>query len=203
MSLYLGALGLVLALNSSAFAITLDQAEYEEIKQIALGIRSSYPPEQFLVVGVGRSPTPITTFLEILHPGSTATFPISNFKFRLKNDPTRVSLFNGQNRALTPAEETKLFRHFDRYFPSTKLLAGRRLVLVDFTYTGDSLLSVAEYLQKYLMIRHLDLPFQLIGINDREKTYIEKKFNKNGFDIDVRTVKDNQGVSDVINQPRV
>jgi len=125
--------------QTPAYADFFGSQEFKSISCLSEQILAKYPSEDFAIIGVGRSPTPITTYLKTNSERATWNLPISQFRYTIGGVP-----------ALGKKEEEKLFQHFDIYFPSPAELKGRDIVLIDFCVTGDSLVAAKYYLEKYL-----------------------------------------------------
>jgi hypothetical protein len=115
----------------------LSYFEYSEIHEISEAILGNYPPSKFMIVGIGRSPTPFIAYFQAIHPGTAVNLPLSSFRFVPK-----YAHFNTK-------DEKTLKSHFDRYLPSLSELNGRQVVVLDFTLSGESLLSARHYIQRY------------------------------------------------------
>lgn len=125
-------------------------SEFLELKSLSERIVKIFPPEKFFLLGVGRSPTPIRAYLDVLYPGYSSTLPLSNFRDYRPN-ARKIGIFPAKR--LTQEEELRLFAHFDKHIPSVSDLAGRKLVTFDYSNMGESVLSTNEYIAKYLKTR--------------------------------------------------
>lgn len=135
-------LSLQIFLNVSAFSQNLKiyKEEFDDIKELAEKIKSACPPEECLVVGIGRSPTPVTTLLKMERDHYAWTVPLSSFRYGI--GPFKPALQDDQKMVL--------FEHFDKYFPKPEERRGRRILLVDLITSGDSLAAARNYAQEYL-----------------------------------------------------
>ena len=109
---------------------------YLEIKRISLEILQHCPPEDCIVIGLGRSPTPITAFLKQIDK-DTMNLPLSGFKIH----PELIEYSSDI--------EHSLHKHFYKYVDTTKI-DNKKVLLVDYSLSGESLFSAHFHLQKFL-----------------------------------------------------
>ncbi len=142
--------GILTALTgANAQEFTPGSAESREYLIILENIRTEYPPESSLVIGIGRSPWIWIDGLRIMRPESNWAFhlPLSDFRF-LPNDP------EGEMPSLSRRQELALFEYFDRLIPAEAITRGRQIVLLDYTTgEGSSIRAAQAYLQRYLSAR--------------------------------------------------
>jgi hypothetical protein len=81
---------------------------------------------------IGRSPTPITAYLELKGLTNITTVPLS---FHV---PGPIS-----------SDEDRYFKHFDEYVPSPEKLEGKEVLLIDFTELGESFQKSRELFINY------------------------------------------------------
>lgn len=147
------------------------QAQFEDheipaLIKVSQSLQTLHPIESTLIVGVGRSPAPVIADLQNSASNYAVNLPLSRFRFRLNSQPPPGTLKAHQiaYQALQPAEEAILFEHFDQFLPSKEAAAGRDLVFLDFSVRGDSLISVAEYVEKYLALRGRTEKVRLVAL---------------------------------------
>jgi len=123
---------------------------------------AAHPPEDFLYVGLGRSPTPVIAALQArLGAGAALNVPWNRAITKLLRGEveTTAYFFNESLRkrllGLSRAElDAKLDVYFDAMLKTA--LAGKRgVVLVDFSWRGSSILSAERELNAYLARRGL------------------------------------------------
>ncbi len=107
---------------------------YPAIRDVSLEILRRFPPDQYYLVGLGRSPAPVMAFLEEYGIKEQTTVPISHLK-----DYAKVSF---------PEGDAKLRTHFRKFLPTEAELHGRKVLLIDYVHTGDSLAKAAELIQE-------------------------------------------------------
>lgn len=140
--------------------------EFEHISYVAQNLLKHYPPSEYIIIGVGRSPSAIISYLEITNPGSAYHLPLSDFR------PKPGEL-----------EETgmisKLFSHFDQFIPLSHLQSGKKIVLLDYSSMGYSLVSVDHYLEKYLHQKGLKSKIQLVAMATHERAdFVMETFHR-------------------------
>ena len=99
-------------------------------------VREKFSEEQYFFVGVGRSPTPLITALQIQKPGSAMNLPFTAM---------------GRTRNWEDYEEWS-FEHFDRFIPYQSQLNGKRLLLIDYAQEGGSVKRIEHQLQRFLAV---------------------------------------------------
>ncbi len=128
----------------------------QSVKEINLEILEKYPPNEYFYLGVGRSPVPIIALFQEIHPDIASTVPLSS-----------MGNFNSNNQEKV---QKKLFQHFRKYFPSKKLLAGRKILLIDMTTSGKSFNETVNQTEVYLksegLINSLK-PYAIVEANDQ------------------------------------
>jgi hypothetical protein len=131
----------------------ISNPEYNAIFEIADRIYRPYPSDQYVVIGVGRSPSLPMAFLQNLQSDYAYNFPISAFKYRVSgNTPAKIPEYAiKQFSPLSDNQKQKLFAHFDRFFPSAKQINRREIVLFDYSRRGGNLFALEEYLREYLV----------------------------------------------------
>lgn len=125
--------------SESSFAV-IGKKEFESIEKISRHILSNYPKEQYIYVGVGRSPVPIMAYLQSEAGTVVCNVPLTNFRYGVGSYPK-----------LNTSEEDRLFQHFDDYLPS-ELERGERnkILLVDFAHVGTTIASSHYYFMRYI-----------------------------------------------------
>ncbi|MBF0361325.1 MAG: phosphoribosyltransferase [Oligoflexia bacterium] len=125
------------------------EAEYIEIRDISLEILKRCPPKECIVIGIGRSPTPIIAFIHgLLESESAWNLPLSNFRYGRKKSQLQIA----EGSKL----EKHLFSHFNNHLPTKCEIADKNILLVDFTDSGATLLAAEEYIKKYLSTLGID-----------------------------------------------
>lgn len=140
-ALFFGVTLFLAALSCSAQV--LSDAEYTELRAVVEKIEGMFQRDRYVVVGLGRSPTPIVAFLQLGDSGSAVNLPMSDAV------GFQSALLKSQGRWT----REKLFDHFDRFVPSDAELRGKDVVLIDFCMTGRSLVFASSILKKYFADR--------------------------------------------------
>jgi len=138
----------VFAENFHAFS----PKEYESLVSIVSEIQKRCPPDQCIVVGIGRSPTPFLAYLQSMDPSYALQLPLTNFKYG----------FNSEFPALNKEQVTRLFDHFDRYLKPI-VITHKSILFIDTTETGESIAAADNYLKRY---------FKHFGFHNRISTVV-------------------------------
>lgn len=140
--------------------------EYREIQRLSETIAGP----DVLVVGLGRSPTPIIRYRQLLSPGSAFNLPLTNFRHYPAGPHSQLPGLTEEEkhelfRPLTVDEKKRLFEHFDRFFPSAGTIGTKEVVLLDFAQGGDSLFAAKAYLDLYLAERGRKHKVRLVAMS--------------------------------------
>lgn len=112
----------------------IDASEFAEIQEIGELIRRRFPSEKYVYVGLGRSPVPFAAYLTAR--GETVyNLPLSGLNGFL-------GLLKGQFELLSA--------HFERFLPALNAIGTRKILLMDFVLSGNSLMRGADYVRAYL-----------------------------------------------------
>lgn len=114
-----------------------EKGEVESLKSIVSEIVKRFPHDQYLYVGVGRSPTPVIVLLEKMYKNSTLHFPASKLKW-VRPD-------------FTDAEDNKIYKeHFDKFFNNKQLVKNnKKILLIDLIQSGMGLVHAKKFFEKY------------------------------------------------------
>ncbi len=110
---------------------------YPGMKEIAEEVVKKYPPSEYVYVGVGRSPAAVTAYLKEAYPGSAVNVPFSR---------------PNQTNVLTKEElQVRVRALFDRFLKNEGVLnQGKKILLIDYSFHGQSLNLVNQFLNWYL-----------------------------------------------------
>jgi HEAT repeat protein len=123
----------------------LGEEEFKTIELIGIRIADACPKETCIVIGIGRSPTPIMAYLQAYDTAKAINLPLSNFR----------------NKNLTNEQETILFNHFDKFIDPSHELAGKNeIIVLDLSTSGVSLSAAVFYIRKYVNT-HLNLNIEI------------------------------------------
>ncbi len=117
-------------------SLWLPGADYAELSRILQYLVKEYPPDQYLYVGMGRSPTPLIALAKAALGESRAlSLPLSHIG----------------NRIYFPSkeEEDYMDKHFRHFLPTVKELKGRKILLIDFALNGRSIIEGLRQLRRY------------------------------------------------------
>ncbi len=135
----------------------LDRSDYIQIREASLRVLERCP-QSCLVVGIGRSPTPVTVFIENYEPGRAINLPLSNFRHHPEADVIFPEPYNDANfadtfRPLTKTEESTVFQHVDEHLLKRLRPEHKEILLLDVSEVGASLFSAERYIRKFFQAR--------------------------------------------------
>ncbi len=127
----------------------LDAQQYLDIRAGTLEIVKRYPPNQNFYITLGRSPTAIGAFLDNLseHEGDLhANLPASNL---------RAGFVEGFEEAW--------FSHLEKFIPAHALTSNQRLVLIDRSTTGATLVKVKGIIESFLAKKGINKKVEVLA----------------------------------------
>jgi hypothetical protein len=146
------------------FQMYVDQIELlNGIGDLCDKIITDYPPDEYLYVGIGRSPAPLIAYFQNRRL-ETLTIPLSDFRPRNETwsltddvlvERTGWGVVQGRPRLSGP-RRVALFTHFSNYFPARP--SRDRILVIDYTQSALSLVAAQEQLQRFFS-EGLELPF--------------------------------------------
>lgn len=143
-SLFLLFSGAAHAAPSQLLSASQSLEDYADVKQVAQELIRRYPPDQYVYVGMGRSPTSVIAMLKaVLGDGAAVNVPMSG-----------MAGFEPSSPRYTTEAVTNLRRSFDRFIPSQTSLGGKKLVVIDFSAFGQSIPNGQRELVDYLRARN-------------------------------------------------
>lgn len=129
-------------------------AEYEQIRELCAQIMAKYPPDEYLYVGLGRSPTPlIAYFQEFLGKNHALHLPIGGLNYTDAED-----LWN------KPSTRSLVVKHFDAFFPKPHVIKGRKLLVLDYASSGRSLQQSRKLLKNYFEVKRRTPTLRFLGL---------------------------------------
>jgi hypothetical protein len=133
----------------------LEEPLYQEVRHLTQKVLEICPPQECFYVGVGRSPTPVMALMELLFPENLVTLPLTYFRY----DYPGASHSERGRYFLSKIQEQRLRLHLKRFLPSPEDLKNKKLLLIDFAITGESLLSASYFVRKHVDLSALTLAF--------------------------------------------
>ncbi len=125
---------------------TLSDDVLGEISDISKKVMTTCRPPNCIVIGVGRSPTPIVSYLNLFNNKSALELPLSNFRY----SPQVILRGEELIPRLSRKQEGKLFNYFNEFLMSKLGPEVEKVMLLDFTITGESLMSTKTYLDRFI-----------------------------------------------------
>lgn len=160
---------LVFILSFKSVFAEIGEKEFESIEKVSNHILTHYPREQYIYVGIGRSPVPIIAYLQSENRTLVRNVPLSKFQYG----------FGIASSELNPTEEATLFQHFDNYLPSNEEMGERnKILIIDFSSRATSIASAQFYLTKYIQSHrcHLSLVDGLAICQDMDSKPIKARY---------------------------
>lgn len=154
----------VVSVSAQAKLPLVAETTYAEIKRLSLEIVKMCPPKNCLVIGIGRSPIAITTFLDQVKPGSAINLPLSEFR----------------NDFLTTAERKSVFDYFDRFLKDKIPAHVERVLLIDYSQKGESIYAADKYFKEYVNYKRMNQKVDsaiLYVFDHEERIYKTLKIN--------------------------
>lgn len=137
---------------------TLSETSFKEIAYYSEKIREICPQDDCVVIGVGRSPTPFVSFLQITEDSKRSAFSLPLSQFRLSK------------QGISQEQRVKLYQYFDSFLPELSPNIST-VALVDFTNSGESLLSAHSALEDYFDHKNVKLNIKSIALTLEEKLH--------------------------------
>jgi hypothetical protein len=159
--------GVVIALKrqeNDRLPSEIPDSEISQIKSISEKIVDWFPSKKYLYAGTGRSPTPFTAYLKAAGYSDTINIPLTSMRNHPQFDDLKFK--KRFSRSLTPEQEARLFKHFDRFLPRYSQLQGRDLLLIDYVQSGASLIAAREYITRYYQSRGEDVNVVILALID-------------------------------------
>jgi len=115
---------------------------HKTVKRIVKKIKRSYDVKQTVFVGLGQSPAAIIAMLQ-LQDLNALNLPLSSVTAHPEGK-------GRMNKPLNKIQLENLFLHLDHFFPNLEQYQGKKIVFVDFMYSGKSISSILAYFPKYI-----------------------------------------------------
>ena len=133
----------------------LDAMQYQQIKYGAMEIVKRFPPNKWFYVTLGRSPTAIAAFFDNLSE---------------KEGDLHVNLPASNLRAgVTEGFEAQWYAHLDRFLPAHVLEGKQKIVLIDRSTTGATLLKVKGIIESYLTNKGIKKTVEVVAFARAER----------------------------------
>lgn len=146
---------------------TLTAEDFAELKALSEALLKRYPPDQYYFVGVGRSPDPLITLMELGHPDCCSVVPYSSKLESLRGmQLAGARSLKWARRPYDPVKSKEAFAWLDHYFPKPEVIKGRKVVPVDYASLGLGLGHFSALLETYKEQRNLDFEQSPVGLTD-------------------------------------
>lgn len=152
---------MALLVCEGAQAYDVSDQEFDEIHRVTQTIVKQFPPDKYYYLGIGRSPAPILAVLQSAIPGSASQLPLTGFNYSEKGHPESPSMNSRQTAALES--------HFERFLPTPEQLKGRKILLIDYSRTGQTLVSAEEYITEFGFMSDRDYDIDILSLNDTDR----------------------------------
>jgi hypothetical protein len=141
-----------------------DRGIYDEARSIAQLIQNDC--HDCLIFGIGRSPTAITTYLELVAPETSGVLPLSGIS----------------EDSLGKHADSAFLRYLDNYLPPPAIIKSHKtLVLVDYASTGTSLETVRDGIRRYFIARAIPCEVKTAAISFGAKPGFDWVFTRDQF----------------------
>lgn len=138
--------------------------DYLQIQNMAQDLLQKYSPQDYLYVGIGSSPAPLSAFFKTHYPEvDFLDIPMKGLNF------------------FDSVDEYKITKRLKEFLDPSLLKNKKGVVVIDFVYSGTSLQKAIEHTNKILNNYHV----QGYGLfyQDGYKESFAKKFAIDGFDL--------------------
>ncbi len=137
-----------------------------ELKQLSDRVITVFPPQEFLYIGIGRSPATVIAELQgRLGKDAACNIPLSDFQFLETCKKGRV----GFKQKMTPEQQKALFHHFDKVLGS--LASNRKVLIIDYVWSGCTLLSATYFFHQYFREKDSAMVVSLATGNSERKVH--------------------------------
>ncbi len=158
--------------NAEPFRKSLEKSNLDGVRDLVLLILEKYPPAEFYYVALGRSPTPLTAFLEACGVGEVATVPLSKLKY---------ADFPSQE---VNAKRAYVQKHTMKHIPVEPLKTGKKLLVIDFVDFGESLFIGRNVIENALRSHNFSNEVKAVGLAyDFDKGQISRFQNQFGYEL--------------------
>lgn len=148
--------------------------EFENIKSVSESILSKYPKNEYVYVGLDRSPTPIIAYLQTEDGTLVRNLPLSGISDTQPIGETSIlPVRDGSTRLKDPgaSQRAAVFARFEEFIPKDSELQGRsKILLIDFVREGSGagipLVFTQKWLQSYLEDRRVQV--EMFGLATQE-----------------------------------
>jgi hypothetical protein len=144
--------------------------EYFDIRNTGLKILQDFAPGETWYLGPGRSPTPLMAFFEGIGVPTASSMPLSSMR-----DYPRMA-------HEIPGTEQRLHNHFEKWLPKPEVLksAGtKKILVIDYTASGDSLVNTVQELRRYFASIGLKVEVQGLGLYSNKE--VEATLRQHGM----------------------
>ncbi len=126
----------------------LEHNDYLAIRDVAAFVTHKLPQNLNYYLGIGRGPAGLMAYLQLTQKENASTFPFS----APCCDCADIAHFNPETHAAILAP------FFETFLPKEERLNGKRLIVIDDTLSGGTLLFFLEALKHYYKSRKQSVP---------------------------------------------
>ncbi|MEC9281885.1 MAG: hypothetical protein VX642_04185 [Bdellovibrionota bacterium] len=128
-----------------------NKESFQEIKRISEELLKKCEGPNCSIVGIGRSPAILLRYIESVSKQSSIELPFSTKKL-FDEEVSELSLDSPL--------PLNLVRHFDKYIPQNQ----DKVLIVDFSFMGTSLITAAEFLNSYFKSKGIPTIVEVVAI---------------------------------------
>lgn len=143
-------------------------ATLTQLKDLRDSIANEFPPTDFQIIGIGQSPSWLIASLQAQREDYAFNLPLSNFRplFRINDAVINADIKFPLPQVMSSEEELRLYDQFDKFIPPS----DKPLLLVDYSTTGATLVSVYYFLAKYLKELGTDRKIHVLVLTSKESS---------------------------------
>ena len=125
--------------------LRLSQKLFNEIEELSTILLEKCPPPKCKLIGIGRSVTPFYEYLKLVSPEAMLQVPLSRFTHTPYEELANRSVY-----PLTEGQERSFKIHMDSFVKEQLSSDVERVLVFDFTATGETIYSFQEYFDRYI-----------------------------------------------------
>lgn len=144
------------------------EATLTQLKDLRDSIAKEFPLTDFQIIGIGQSPSWLIASLQAQRKDYAFNLPLSNFRplVRINDAVINSDIKFPLPQILTREEELRLYDQFDKFIPPS----DKPLLLIDYSTTGATLVSVYYFLAKYLQELGTDRKIQVLVLTSKDSS---------------------------------
>lgn len=138
-----------------------------EILELVRHIQMVVQDKPTLIVGIGRSPSPILAVINELSPKQKILdLPLSVEALPASQEKTEFD-YSARKRALTKEQIEEVYSIWGKFLPPPEALGEHKILLIDFASSGESLLYAAQLLTHYYELKGSAIEIETFAFHEK------------------------------------